>query len=316
MPSHKVHQLCLEVSPQCPVEATLYGYRPNLAGNALLLAIFSACTLAQIILGLRYRLKAFTFAVTIGCAGEAIGYGGRIMMNANPWSQSGFKTQICCLVLAPSFLAAGIYLTLKHLVIYFGAEKSRIRPGSYTAIFISCDLVSILIQAGGGGIAASNEANLVKIGDNLIVCGISVQVATMFVCLCLAADFGWQVLKHHNRRQPTGEEVAEGRELPKSFRYYAICSGIAFVLIFIRCVYRVPEMAGGWGNPLMRNQAEFMVFDGTMIAIACTLMTIAHPGIFFPSIGSHNRKAAEEKRSAGSPDPTLQSTEGLEKHQL
>jgi len=73
-------------------------------------------------------------------------------------------------------------------------------------------------------------------------------------------------------------------------------------------------MAGGWGNPLMRNQAEFMVFDGTMIAIACILMTIAHPGIFFPSIGSYNRKTIEETRSTGSPDPTLQSTEIPEKH--
>ncbi|KAK5113242.1 hypothetical protein LTR62_003578 [Meristemomyces frigidus] len=305
---HKDQQLCTQVSPDCPVYATLYGYRPNLAANALLLAIFSACTLAQLILGLRYRLKAFTIAVTIGCAGEAIGYGGRIMMNRNPWSQTGFKTQICCLVLAPSFLAAGIYLTLKHLVIFFGAEKSRLRPGLYTAIFISCDLLSILIQAGGGGIAASDQSNLVKIGDNLIVTGISVQVATMFVCLCLAADFGWQVLKHHKLRLPGREEVEEGERLPGSFRYYAICSGVAFVLIFIRCVYRVPEMAGGWGNPLMRNQAEFMVFDGGMIALACILMTIAHPGIFFPAIGKQSAKSSS-KRGVESPDQGLQASE-------
>ena len=197
--------------------------------------------------------------------GEAIGYGGRIMMHYNPWDSNGFKVQICCLVLAPSFLAAAIYLTLKHLVIYFGAEKSRIRPGLYTAIFISCDVVSILIQAGGGGIAASNDSDLVKIGDHLIVAGISFQVATMFVCMCLAADFGFALFKHHNKRRVTAEEVQEGRELPGSFRYYAICSSIAFLLIFIRCVYRVPEMAGGWGGPLMQRQAEFMILDSTYV---------------------------------------------------
>ncbi|KAK1089927.1 hypothetical protein LTR48_009310, partial [Friedmanniomyces endolithicus] len=126
------HQLCTEVTPQCPVSDTTYGYRPNLAANIILLVIFSVCTLAQIFLGVRHRLRAFTVATAVGCGGEAIGYGGRIMMHANPWSQAGFKVQICCLVLAPSFLAAGIYLTLKHLVIFFGAEKSRIRPGLYT----------------------------------------------------------------------------------------------------------------------------------------------------------------------------------------
>ncbi|KAK3070461.1 hypothetical protein LTR53_010417 [Teratosphaeriaceae sp. CCFEE 6253] len=309
----KYHRVCTEVTPQCPVSATTYGYRPDLAANIILLTVFALCTIGQLFLGFRHRLRAFTFAATIGCAGEAIGYGGRVMMHANPWDANGFKVQICCLVLAPSFLAAGIYLTLKHLVIYFGAEKSRIRPGLYTAIFISCDVVSILIQAGGGGIAASEDSNLVKIGDNLIVAGISFQVATMFVCMCLGADFGWSLYKHHSIRAVTAAEVQEGRELPGSFRYYAICSSIAFVAIFIRCVYRVPEMAGGWGAPLMQKQAEFMILDGAMIAIAAILMTVAHPGIFFPQIGSRNRKAALKERDTASPTESLQTAEMAEK---
>ncbi|KAK4957985.1 hypothetical protein LTR10_004410 [Elasticomyces elasticus] len=306
-------QVCFEVSPECPISATTYGYRPNLAGNVILLIIFSVCTLAQIYLGARHKLRAFTVATTIGCGGEAIGYGGRIMMHANPWDNNGFKVQICCLVLAPSFLAAGIYLTLKHLVIFFGAEKSRIRPGLYTAIFISCDVVSILIQAGGGGIAASNDSDLVQIGNHLIVAGISFQVATMFVCLCLALDFGYQVFKHHSMRSVTAAEVQEGRELPNSFRYYAICSAIAFMTIFIRCVYRVPEMANGWGAPLMQEQAQFMILDGAMIAIAAILMTVAHPGIFFPSIGSRNRAAALKERDTASPTESLAIEEVNEK---
>lgn len=34
-----------------------------------------------------------------------------------------------------------------------------------------------------------------------------------------------------------------------------------------------------------------------MIAIASILMTIAHPGIFFPAIGSRNRKAVEKEQA-------------------
>jgi len=233
-----IHRICTEVTPECPVSATTYGYAPELGSNIFLLVVFGVCTIAQLVLGLKYKLRAFTFAVTVGCLGETVGYAGRIMLHYNAWSDTGFKTEIVCLVLSPSFLAAGIYLTLKHLVIYFGAEKSRIRPGLYTAVFISCDVASILMQAAGGGVAASNEVNLVNIGDHIIVAGISFQVFTMFICLCLAADFGWQVLKHHKNRAVTGAEIAEAREMPHSFRYYAICSAVAFVLIFIRCVYR------------------------------------------------------------------------------
>jgi hypothetical protein len=100
----------------------------------------------------------------------------------------------------------------------------------------------------------------------------------MFVCLCLAADFGLQVYEHHSHRAAGSGEVEEARELPKSFRFYGICCAVAFIAIFIRCVYRcveqhrpfetltdmcsIPEMSGGWGNPLMQNQVEFMVLDG------------------------------------------------------
>jgi len=186
-------------------------------------------------------------------------------MNANPWSSTGFKIQICCLILSPSFFAAGIYLTLKHLVIYFGSEKSRLRPQLYTWIFISCDIVSILAQAAGGGVASGETISLVNIGDDIMIAGIAFQVATMAVCLCLAADFAFQVFRQYGHRRPSIAEVQEGDELPGSFRYYVACCSVAFVFIFIRCIYRIPEMSGGWGNPLMQNETEFMILDGAYV---------------------------------------------------
>ncbi|KAK1093717.1 hypothetical protein LTR48_001784 [Friedmanniomyces endolithicus] len=75
-------------------------------------------------------------------------------------------------------------------------------------------------------------------------------------------------------------------------------------------------MAGGWGAPLMRQQAEFMVLDGAMIATAAILMTVAHPGIFFPAIGSRNRKAALIERDAASPIESLQADEVAEKSRV
>jgi hypothetical protein len=67
----------MEVSPQCPVEATVLGYYPVISGNVILLVVFSICFFAQIFLGIKSRLPAFASVVTIGCMGEAIGYGGR-----------------------------------------------------------------------------------------------------------------------------------------------------------------------------------------------------------------------------------------------
>ncbi|KAH1291181.1 hypothetical protein KXX11_000217 [Aspergillus fumigatus] len=50
-------------------------------------------------------------------------------------------------------------------------------------------------------------------------------------------------------------------------------------------------MAGGWGNPLMQKENEFLVLDGMMIALAVLALTVLHPGYFFRSIrkGSKNQ---------------------------
>ena len=41
----------------------------------------------------------------------------------------------------------------------------------------------------------------------------------------------------------------------------------------------------GWGSDLMQNEATFMVLDGAMLMIACGVLTIVHPAIFFPFMG-------------------------------
>lgn len=207
-------------------------------------------------------------------------------MNSNPWDSNGFKIQICCLILSPSFLAAGIYLTLKHMVLALGPEKSRLKPKLYTWIFISCDIFSILLQAAGGGIAASGSGDIINTGNSVMITGIAVQVATMFICLVLAADFAFSLFRS-KALHTSPDELEKAHPYSRSrkgFHYYLSCTAVAFLAIFIRSIYRLPEMAGGWGNPLMQNEKEFLILDGAMVALASILMTVAHPGIFFPAM--------------------------------
>jgi carbon starvation protein CstA len=56
-------------------------------------------------------------------------------------------------------------------------------------------------------------------------------------------------------------------------------------------------MAGGWGGELMRRESEFMVLDGMMTVIAAICLTVAHPGIYFPTISSKNRPATVEEQA-------------------
>ncbi|PYI00063.1 RTA1 like protein [Aspergillus ellipticus CBS 707.79] len=284
---------CTHVTPECPVQATTYGYYPNLGGNIFFAVYFGICGVFQLGFGAYFRTWTVMIAMAIGAFMELAGYIGRILMNHNPWDQGAFKLQIVCLVLAPTFIAAGIYLTLKHVILSLGPQYSRLRPQLFTWIFISCDIGSLILQAAGGGVAAaagSANQTLLKVGDDIIVAGIAFQVATMSVCGLLALDFFIRVA----RQGPglSGEKDVDGNGGAKNIRTVIIAGVVAYFTVLIRCIYRVPEMAGGWGNPLMQKENEFLVLDGMMMAVAMTCLTVFYPGFFLPSIRKGMKKNA------------------------
>ena len=64
---------CVNITPDCPVEQTIYGYYPNLGANAFFCAFFGVCMIAQIYQGIRYKTWTFLVALGLGCLSEAIG---------------------------------------------------------------------------------------------------------------------------------------------------------------------------------------------------------------------------------------------------
>lgn len=275
---------CTEVSPICPVEATTYGYYPHFGGNVFFTVFFGVLGIAQTGLGVYYRTWTFLTALLIGTFMEMAGYIGRVLMNDNPWSAPAFKLQIVCLVLAPTFVAAGVYLTLKHIILNLGPQHSILKPRLFTWIFIGCDIGSLILQAAGGGVAAAagnDDMDMLKAGDDIIIAGIAFQVATMAVCGIFAVIFFVRVFKHGDGF--AGEknlDTGVSSVVPKWMPILVGGEIFAYFTVLIRCIYRsgattnpktkhlanyfssIPEMAGGWGNPLMQKETEFLVLDG------------------------------------------------------
>lgn len=227
---------CFEVSPLCPVEATTYGYYPNLAGNIIFTVFFGLSGLFQCGFGVYFKTWTFTFALAVGTFLEMAGYIGRVLMNDNPWSAPAFKLQIVAIVLGPTFVAAAIYLTLKHIVLFVGPENSRLPARLYTWIFISCDVASLLLQAAGGGVAAAAEDNqdMVKSGNNIIITGIAFQVATMSVCGLLGLDFFIRATRSGSLSAGMGEKSTHW----KNFTFFCAAEILAYTTVLIRCIYR------------------------------------------------------------------------------
>ncbi|ETN42718.1 uncharacterized protein HMPREF1541_01876 [Cyphellophora europaea CBS 101466] len=273
---------CTSISPECPVEETIYGYYPSLSANAWGAGFFGLCFFVNAYLGWRYRLWTYMLAMCLATATSSAGYGGRIIMHDNPWDEPGFMLQIITLTFSPAFNSAAIYLTLKHVALRFGSFASRIPPRFYPWGFISADFVALLLQSAGGGIAASadDDLDLQEVGDGLMIAGVVFQVVTLAVFGAMIIDYTY---RRYKSPEPLSRKATETWTDTK-FRIFAASLITLYTAILIRCVYRIAELAGGWESSIMQNEALFIGLDTVMMTICTGLQTFVHPGIFFSAM--------------------------------
>lgn len=180
------------------------------------------------------------------------------MLHDDPFSKFGFKLNVILLTVAPAFLSAGLYVMLKRLVIIFGPEFSRITPNGYAYIFISSDLVSIVLQGVGGSISAvATEKTFLDQGVDIMIAGLASQVFTLTIFAGLCIDFAIKVFR--NRHMLAQDRLAYMASV--KFKLVTGAMTLAFLCIFARCAYRVAELSGGWGSEIMRKEGEFVVLD-------------------------------------------------------
>ncbi|KAM0282483.1 hypothetical protein ACHAQH_002997 [Verticillium albo-atrum] len=315
------YSTCNNVSPECPVELTIYGDYFTLGATATYASLFGLCLAAQLPLAYKARLWSYGAWLFAGTAFEFIGYVARSAMVDNPWNFAAFIAQNLCLVLGPTLVAAAISVTFKHLVLWYGPEHSLLRPNLYPYVFVGTDVISIIIQAAGGGLASGASADSegsFKLGNNLLLAGVSFQVVNMTFCGGLILIYVWRRKRALARCGAGGLYDApnvppylqgspdEVRQHHKKLRMFICGLAAAYCAIIIRCIYRIPEMALGWGSTLMQNEATFMALDGLMLLIACCSLTVFHPALLFPFMGKGEstksvRQASAESSSLASP---------------
>lgn len=189
--------------------------------------------------------------------------------------------QLICLTIAPAFLSASIYLCLARIITVYSADISRLKPRTYTFVFVGCDFVSLLLQAIGGAIAATADTpDVADKGVNIMIAGLVFQVASLILFLILWGEFALRA-----RAAPADKIEQRFSDVRSSFRFKALisCAGLwsATILIFIRSIYRVIELHAGFGSEFANNEPAFMVFEGPMIILATGLLSIFHPGFAF-----------------------------------
>lgn len=99
------------------------------------------------------------------------------------------------IIIAPLFVGAGNYLLISRLALRVLPNSMkriyRIPVGNLTRIFVVCDVVTLLIQASGSGIASSGnwKGKMADVGNNVLIVGLAIQLATFTFFMVIVGKF-------------------------------------------------------------------------------------------------------------------------------
>ncbi|UPK89267.1 hypothetical protein LCI18_000202 [Fusarium solani-melongenae] len=243
----------------------LYRYTPSLAAAAVSAAVFAILTALHAWRLLRVRAYYFT-PFTIGGIFEVIGYGGRIWGHFDKFSVAGFVIQAIPILVAPALFAASIYMILGRLIRVVGASHLSLVPVLWvTRIFVTGDVIAFTLQAGGGGIQSGGTADLSKIGENIIVTGLFVQIVVFGFFICTS------ILFHSRLRQFPTPESLRG-DVPWT-RYLCVLY-VSSLLILVRSIFRVVEYLQGNGGYLISHEIFLYIFDAVLMVLVMVILVV------------------------------------------
>ena len=201
---------------------------------------------------------------------------------------------------APTFFTAGIYVILGCYINVLGRQSSILSPKMYLWIFCTCDVISLVVQAIGGGMTASQSSKVngdTSTGTNIMVAGIAFQLASITIFVTCAADFVRRCLREDRH-------LLQGFDLRPALVLFSATT-FSLVLIYIRCIYRTIELAEGWNGYVISNERYFIALDGAMMAPAVIIFNFFHPGWLLP-VDVTNEKVAPYSNKNGTGDSVVE----------
>lgn len=298
-------------------DENLYGTHLDRPANIIYLIVFAFIFFYNVAMIWKSRYNWYNITFFCGYGLEFAGFLGRVLSFQDNTDMNYYLLQFVSLTIAPAFIMAGIYFLFAQCVVIHGRQFSVLKPMWYSYFFIGCDVLSLLIQAGGGGAAsiATNRHEDTKPGTNTMIAGIVFQVFSMTVFLTFWFEFLRRLYfrKFDDKDVPSDHQehplakftlgnflkllfhVKSVRSYKQTYRepvynpnfssvrdhkllpYLPLGMTIAVIAVYIRCIYRVVELAQGFSGYLITHEVYLMVFDALMIAICGLIFVVLHP---------------------------------------
>jgi len=178
-------------------------YIPTFAGNMTYGGIFLFVLMLQVFFGVKYKTWGFMAGMICGLILEIVGYAGRILLHDNVFERDYFIIYLVGLTIGPAFLSASIYLCLGRIITVFGTGLSLLKPKLITWLFVSCDLVSLILQSVGGAITSvSDDADGHQLGVDIMMAGLWSQVISLSIFIIVCSQFAFRVVRNPSKVNP------------------------------------------------------------------------------------------------------------------
>jgi len=186
--------------------------------------------------------------------------------------------QIVTTIMAPTPFVAALFIIFARITRLLGTSYSRLSPQWYTRIFLTADIISLIVQGAGGGLAATAETEKDSdLGGNIMLGGIVFQLVAVIAFITLSVEYFFRYLTDRPIRLSSEEDT---RRTEWGFKMKIFVGSLVFIIlmIFIRSIYRTAELADGWNGRIITTQIYFNLLDGMVILLAIFAMNFFHPG--------------------------------------
>jgi hypothetical protein len=178
--------------------------------------------------------------------------------------------QAILILVAPALYAASIYMVLARLIRAINAEHLSIVPVRWlTKIFVTGDVISFAMQAGGGGIQSAGTLELYNLGEKIIIVGLFVQIVIFGFFVVTTITLHRRVVAN-----PTPAALAEA--VPWTRHVYVLYSSSC--LILVRSIFRVIEYLQGNGGYLISHEVFLYIFDALLMACVMAILGVWYIG--------------------------------------
>ncbi|KAF9024210.1 hypothetical protein BDZ89DRAFT_1162384 [Hymenopellis radicata] len=216
-----------------------------------------------------FRYKHFWgLCLPIGAVSSGIGFFVKAVMVSSASRQNSqglIIAQNVIIVCAPATFFAFNYILYGHLVVEcVGDQFSLLRPTWVSRIFVSSDVLTFIIQAGGAALLTDQDK--FQTGKNIFLVGLCLQAASYYLFTFMLALMHYKVKK---------SGMTNGKELWWKTVWLLYFSSF---FIIVRTVYRIVEGESSRGSAIRSNEAYFYCLDFLPLILAISVYMPWWPG--------------------------------------